>query len=142
MFIKYTNFQYMNRYLIIFLLSSFCFSQKKVPFEIDIRPRIIDGGKIIVNISVINNVGRPIDYLEGFISEYSSESIFLGEQRMVLVYNYEPALQTGFSTSKAISYPLIDSNPSNFKFNISKVKFLGESRVFAWHNKSGFIRID
>jgi hypothetical protein len=84
----------MNRYLIILLLSSFCFSQKKVPFEIDIRPRIIDGGKIIVNISVINNVGRPIDYLEGFISEYSSESIFLGEQRMVLVYNYEPALQT------------------------------------------------
>ena len=142
MFIKYTNFQYMNRYLIILLLSSFCFSQKKVPFEIDIRPRIIDGGKIIVNISVINNVGRPIDYLEGFISEYSSESIFLGEQRMVLVYNYEPALQTGFSTSEAISYILIDSNPSNFKFNISKVKFLGESRVFAWHNKSGFIRID
>ena len=60
----------MNRYLIILLLSSFCFSQKKVPFEIDIRPRIIDGGKIIVNISVVNNVGRPIDYLEGFISEY------------------------------------------------------------------------
>ena len=32
--------------------------------------------------------------------------------------------------------------PSNFEFNISKVKFFGENRVFAWHKKAGFIRID
>jgi len=132
----------MKRYVITFFLLTFCFSQKKIPFEIEIRPRIIDGAKILVNVSIINNVGRPLDYLEGFISEYSGDNEFMGEERMVLIYSYEPALQTGFSTSKTTSYPLDEKKPSNFKFNISKVKFLGDNRVFAWHAKSGFIRID
>ena len=66
----------------------------------------------------------------------------ISEERMVLIYNYEPALQSGFSTSKSISYDLNTGKPSIFEFNISKVKFAGENRVFAWHSKSGFIRID
>tara|TARA_B100000214_G_C23917068_1_gene604237 strand:+ start:939 stop:1301 length:363 start_codon:yes stop_codon:yes gene_type:complete len=117
-------------------------AQKKIPFTIDVRPRIIDDAKTLVNVEVINNVGRPVDYLEGFISEFSNENVLLGEERMVLIYNYEPALQTGFSTTKTISYELKNEIPSKYKFNISKVKFAGENRVFAWHPKSGFIRID
>ena len=66
----------------------------------------------------------------------------LGEKRMVLIYHYEPALQTGFSTTKTTIYDLTGKNPPSFQFNISKVKFDGENRVFAWHPKSGFIRID
>ena len=89
-----------------------------------------------------NHIGRPVDYLEGFISEFSSEKLFLSEKRMVLVYNYEPALQTGFSTTKSATFELKGNSPSSFEFNISKVKFDGENRVFAWHPKSGFIRID
>ena len=118
------------------------FAKSKVPFTIDIRPRVIDDAKIIVNVEVINHIGRPVDYLEGFITEYSADRVMISEKRMVLIYNYEPALQTGFSTSKSISYELSAGKPSIFEFNISKVKFAGENRVFAWHLKSGFIRID
>ena len=118
------------------------FAKSKVPFTIDIRPRVIDDAKIIVNVEVINHIGRPVDYLEGFITEYSADRVMISEKRMVLIYNYEPALQTGFSTSKSISYNLNVEIPSIFEFNISKVKFAGENRVFAWHPKSGFIRID
>ena len=118
------------------------FARSKVPFTIDIRPRVIDDAKIIVNVEVINHIGRPVDYLEGFITEYSADRVMISEKRMVLIYNYEPALQTGFSSSKSISYNLNAEIPSIFEFNISKVKFAGENRVFAWHLKSGFIRID
>ena len=132
----------MNRILILIFLSQLCFGQKSVPFSIEVRPRVIDDAKVLVNVQVTNHIGRPVDYLEGFLAEYTSERNFLGEKRMVLVYNYEPALQTGFSTTKASSYSLIGEKPSIFEFNISKVKFSGENRVFAWHPKSGFIRID
>ena len=132
----------MKQYFVILLLICSLFAESKVPFTIDIRPRVIDDAKIIVNVEVINHIGRPVDYLEGFITEYSADRVMLSEKRMVLVYNYEPALQTGFSTSKSISYDLNAEKPPIYEFNISKVKFAGENRVFAWHPKSGFIRID
>ena len=132
----------MIRMFILLFLSQLSFGQQNVPFSIEVRPRVIDDAKVLVNVQVTNHIGRPVDYLEGFLAEYTSERDFLGEKRMVLVYNYEPALQTGFSTTKASSYSLIGEKPSIFEFNISKVKFSGENRVFAWHPKSGFIRID
>ena len=132
----------MKQYFVILLLICSLIAKSKVPFTIDIRPRVIDDAKIIVNVEVINHIGRPVDYLEGFITEYSADRVMISEKRMVLIYNYEPALQTGFSTSKSISYDLNAEKPSIYEFNISKVKFAGENRVFAWHSKSGFIRID
>ena len=132
----------MKRYIIILFLINSLWSQDKAPFTIDIRPRVIDDAKILVNVEVVNHIGRPVDYLEGFISEFSAERTFISEKRMVLIYHYEPALQTGFSTTKTISYELNNGKPPIFEFNISKVKFEGENRVFAWHPKSGFIRID
>ena len=123
----------MKQYFVILLLICLLFAKSKVPFTIDIRPRVIDNAKVIVNVEVINHIGRPVDYLEGFITEYSADRVMISEERMVLIYNYEPALQTGFSTSKSISYDLNSEKPSIFEFNISKVKFAGENRVFAWH---------
>ena len=131
----------MKRYIIILVFFSLVWSQKKIPFSIDIRPRGIENAKILVNVEVTNHVGRPVDYLEGFLSEFYGEQ-FLGEKRMVLIYHYEPSLQTGFSTTKSTTFELKGNSPSLFEFNISKVKFDGENRVFAWHPKSGFIRID
>ena len=128
--------------LIFILIPFFTFAQKADPFSIELRPRVIDNAKIIVNIEITNHLNRPIDYLEGFLSEYSSKGVLLNEKRIVLLYSYEPALQTGFSTIKTAKYDLRQEKPSNFEFNISKVKFFGESRVFAWHKKAGFIRID
>ena len=132
----------MKFYLIFILIPFFGFAQKVDPFSIELRPRVIDNAKVIVNIEVTNHLNRPIDYLEGFLSEYSSKGVLLNEKRVVLLYNYEPALQTGFSTIKTAKFDLGEDRPSNFQFNISKVKFFGESRVFAWHKKAGFIRID
>ena len=132
----------MKQYFVILLLICSLFAKGKVPFTIDIRPRVIDNAKIIVNVEVINHISRPVDYLEGFITEFSADKVIISEKRMVLIYNYEPALQTGFSTSKSISYDLNTEKLPVFEFNISKVKFAGENRVFAWHSKSGFIRID
>ena len=132
----------MKFYLIFILIPFFSFAQKANPFSIELRPRVIDNAKVIVNIEITNHLNRPIDYLEGFLSEYSSKGVLLNEKRVVLLYSYEPALQTGFSTIKTAKFDLGEEKPSNFDFNISKVKFFGESRVFAWHKKAGFIRID
>ena len=132
----------MKRFVINIILISSVFSQRPDPFSIDIRPRIIDNSKILVNIEILNHVGRPLDYLEGFIAEYSNKGEFLNEKRMVLVYSYEPPLQTGYSTTKTMIFDTIPEKPHKYEFTISKVKFVGESRVFAWHPKSGFIRID
>jgi len=132
----------MKNVLRFVFLYSLLFSIDKIPFTIEIRPRVIDDAKILVNVEVTNHVGRPVDYLEGFLAEYSADKEFKGENRLVLIYHYEPALQTGFSTAKTMKFDLDGSKPSSFQFTISKVKFSGENRVFAWHPKSGFIRID
>ena len=132
----------MKFYLIFILIPFFGFAQEVDPFSIELRPRVIDNAKIIVNIEITNHLNRPIDYLEGFLSEYSSKGVLLNEKRIVLLYSYEPTLQSGFSTIKTAKFDLEEKKPSNFEFNISKVKFFGESRVFAWHKKAGFIRID
>ena len=126
----------------LIFLSYFLFSSENNPFTIDIRPRVIDNAKVIVNVEVTNHVGRPVDYLEGFLAEFSAKKEFKGESRLVLIYNYEPALQTGFSTTKTMKFDLDSFGPSSYQFTISKIKFSGENRVFAWHPKSGFIRID
>ncbi len=131
------------KFCLIFILIPFLtFAQKNDPFSIELRPRVIENAKVIVNIEITNHLNRPIDYLEGFLSEYSSKGGLLNEKRIVLLYSYEPALQTGFSTIKTAKFDLGEEKPSNFKFNISKVKFFGDNRVFAWHKKAGFIRID
>ena len=93
----------MKHPFILLYLTCFLFGGDQVPFTIEIRPRVIDNAKILVNVEVINHVGRPVDYLEGFLATYSGEKEFIGEERMVLIYNYEPVLQTGFSTTKTIS---------------------------------------
>jgi len=117
-------------------------AQDGLPFEIDIRSRIINESKLLVNVQVTNLVDRPLDYLEGFIREVNSQGELLDEKRMVILYSYEPPLQTGFSSTKSIAYPLPGEKPNSYEFHIAKLKFIGESRVFTWHPKIGFIRID
>ena len=126
---------------IIAVLSTL-FPQSDLPFEIDIRTRIINDSKLLVNVQVTNLVDRPLDYLEGFIREINSNGELLDEKRMVILYSYEPPLQTGFSSTKSIAYPLPGDKPNTYEFHIAKLKFIGESRVFTWHPKVGFIRID
>jgi len=126
---------------LLLLIVSLVFS-KEEPFKIEIRPRIIDGAKIIVNVDVKNIVKKPIDYIEGFISEFDNDGSFKNEKRLVILYEYEPPLQPGFSATKSLIYPLIKDKPHTYEFRVSKVKFMGDKRIFTWHKDAGFIRID
>tara|TARA_B100002052_G_scaffold294323_1_gene318915 strand:+ start:855 stop:1259 length:405 start_codon:yes stop_codon:yes gene_type:complete len=133
------------RKIIIFIvtLTAFTLCQEEMPFEIDLRTRIVNDSITLVNIQITNLIDKPLDYIEGFIQEINGEKEMINEKRMVLLYGYEPPLQTGFSTTRSISFPMVDiKSPNVYEFYISKLKFIGESRVFTWHQKTGFLRID
>ena len=133
------------RKVIIFIitLTAITFAQMDMPFEIDLKTRIVNNSLTLVNIQITNLNDKPLDYVEGFVREIDSNKELIDEKRMVLLYGYEPPLQTGFSTTRSISFPLVnDKNPNVYEFYLSKIKFIGENRVFTWHPKIGFIRID
>ena len=133
------------RKIIIFIitLTAITLCEEEIPFEIDLKTRIVNDSITLVNIQITNLINRPLDYVEGFIREINSKKELINEERMVLLYGYEPPLQTGFSTTRSISFPIVNTkNPNVYEFYISKIKFIGESRVFTWHPKIGFLRID
>ena len=133
------------RKVIIFIitLTAITIAQMDKPFEIDLKTRIVNDSITLVNIQITNLTDKPLDYVEGFVREIDSNKKLVDEKRMVLLYGYEPPLQTGFSTTRSISFPMVNTkNPNVYEFGISKIKFIGESRVFTWHSKIGFIRID
>ena len=133
------------RKIIIFIvtLTGITLCQDKIPFEINLKTRIVNNSTTLVNIQLTNLIDKPLDYVEGFVREINSDKVLINEKRMVLIYGYEPPLQTGFSTSRSISFPMVDTkNPNVYEFYISKMKFVGESRVFTWHPKIGFLRVD
>ena len=133
------------RKVIIFIitLTAITLAQVDIPFELDLKTRIVNDSITLVNIQITNLIDKPLDYVEGFVREINSDKELINEKRMVLIYGYEPPLQTGFSTTRSISFPIVSSeNPNVYEFYISKMKFIGESRVFTWHPKTGFIRID
>ena len=133
------------RKVIIFIitLTAITIAQIEKPFEIDLKTRLVNNSITLVNIQITNLTNKPLDYVEGFIREINSDKKLVDEKRMVLLYGYEPPLQTGFSTTRSISFPMVNiKNPNVYEFDISKIKFIGESRVFTWHPEIGFIRID
>ena len=128
---------------IIVIIAIITIAQGETPFNIDLRTRIINNSRTLINIQITNLIDKPLDYMEGFIKEINSENELINEERIVVLYGYESPLQTGFSTTKSLSLPYIDNNnPNHYEFYISKLKFIGESRVFTWHPKIGFLRID
>ena len=118
-------------------------AQVNIPFEIDLRTRLVNDSRTMVNIQITNLMDKPLDYVEGFIVEKDVNKNLIDEKRLVLIYGYEPPLQKGFSTTRSISFNKPQNNmPNTYEFLISKIRFIGESRVFTWHPEIGFIRID
>ena len=118
-------------------------AQVNIPFEIDLRTRLVNDSRTMVNIQITNLMDKPLDYVEGFIIEKDINKNLIDEKRLVLIYGYEPPLQKGFSTTRSISFNKPHNNmPNTYEFLISKIRFIGESRVFTWHPEIGFIRID
>ena len=129
--------------LIITFLLSVLRAQATVPFELELRTRLVNNDRTMVNIQITNLMDKPLDYVEGFIFEKNFNEELIDEKRLVLIYGYEPPLQKGFSTTRSISFEKPKNNkPNTYEFLISKIRFTGESRVFSWHPKIGFIRID
>ena len=128
---------------ITIILFSVLTAQVNNPFEIDLRTRLVNDSKTMVNIQITNLMDKPLDYVEGFVIEKDVSKNLIDEKRLVLIYGYEPSLQKGFSTTRSISFnkPQTDM-PNTYEFLISKIRFIGESRVFTWHPEIGFIRID
>ena len=118
-------------------------AQVNIPFEIDLRTRLVNDSRTMVNIQITNLMDKPLDYVEGFVIEKDVNKNLIDEKRLVLIYGYEPPLQKGFSTTRSISFNKPQNDmPNTYKFLISKIRFIGESRVFTWHPEIGFIRID
>ena len=134
----------MRKFTISFIiLLSFANAQVTVPFEIDLRTRLVNDSRTMVNIQITNLMNNPLDYIEGFVIEKDINKKLIDEKRLVLVYGYEPPLQQGFSTTRSISFAKPQNNkPNTYEFLVSKIRFVGESRIFTWHPKIGFIRID
>ena len=129
------------KFIVFIAITTIC--QAETPFTIDLKTRIINNSRTLINIQITNLIDKPLDYMEGFIKEVNSENELINEKRIVILYGYEPPLQTGFSTTKSLSFPYINNkNINNYEFYISKLRFIGESRVFTWHPKIGFLRID
>lgn len=129
---------------IIFLgfILSICLGEQPFPFEIDVRPRLVEGEKVVVTVQVTSFINQPVEFLEGFLEEKSATGHLLKEKRMTLVYGYEPPLFQGFSTTKSDVFPMAPWAPNKYEFKISKVRFRGDKRIFTWHPRSGFIRVD
>ena len=128
--------------IITFLLSVLK-AQVTAPFELELRTRIVNNDRTMVNIQITNLMDKPLDYVEGFVIEKDFSKEIIDEKRLVLIYGYEPPLQKGFSTTRSISFEKPKSkNPNTYEFLVSKIRFIGESRVFTWHPEIGFIRID
>ena len=128
--------------IITFLLSVLT-AQIKVPFELELRTRLVNDYRTMFNIKITNMLDKPLDYVEGFVIEKDFNKNLIDEKRLVLIYGYEPPLQKGFSTTRSISFGKTENNkPNNYEFLVSKIRFVGESRVFTWHPEIGFIRID
>ena len=127
---------------ITFLLSVLT-AQEIAPFELELRTRLVNDDKTMVNIQITNLMDKPLDYVEGFVIEKDFNKDLVDEKRVVLIYGYEPPLQKGFSTTRSISFEKPKTkNPNTYEFLVSKIRFIGESRVFTWHPEIGFIRID
>ena len=84
--------------IITFLLSVLT-AQVTVPFELELRTRLVNDDRTMVNIQITNLMDKPLDYVEGFVLEKDFNKNLVDEKRLVLIYGYEPPLQKGFSTT-------------------------------------------
>ena len=54
--------------IITFLLSVLT-AQVTVPFELELRTRLVNDDRTMVNIQITNLMDKPLDYVEGFVLE-------------------------------------------------------------------------
>tara|TARA_B110000444_G_C18522354_1_gene447251 strand:+ start:253 stop:660 length:408 start_codon:yes stop_codon:yes gene_type:complete len=130
--------------LTLLILISFlkAYANNPRPFNIDLKTRLVNDKKLIVNVQLTSFSKRPIDYLEGFLQIINTDNEIIKEHRMVILYGYEPALYNDYSTSKSMTFSEINEINKSFKFQLSKMRFLEDKKVYIWVESAGFLRID
>jgi len=109
--------------------------------KIDVRHRIIDEKTVSIVVQIDNKSKRTINHLEGFINIVTDTGKILKEKRLVIIGSNDPALQNKMTVSRSVKIELFDPFPA-YKFNVSKITFSGDYRVYTYHPKIGFYRID
>ena len=56
----------------ISFLLSVLIAQVTAPFELELRTRLVNNDRTMVNIQITNLMDKPLDYVEGFVSRYFS----------------------------------------------------------------------
>ncbi|MDP6500539.1 MAG: hypothetical protein QF847_02905 [Candidatus Marinimicrobia bacterium] len=128
----------MKKLSFFFLLTGIMFSQ---PIKIDVRPRIVDDKTVSIVVQIDNKSRRSINHLEGFINVVTDDGNVLKEKRLIIIGPNDPALQNEMTVSRSITLNLIDPFPA-YKFNVSKITFSGDYRVYTFHPEIGFYRVD
>ncbi len=128
----------MKKLAFLLLLSGLFAGQ---PLQIDVRPRIVDEKTMSIVVQIENKSKRAINHLEGFVYVITDEDKVLEEKRLIIIGPLDPALQYKRTVSKNVRLNMVDPFPA-YKFNISKITFSGDYRVYTYHPEIGFYRID
>jgi len=111
------------------------------PLPVDIRQRVIDDRQIMVIVDIRNETGKIITRLDGFLYASTLSGKAEPERHLILVAPYE-SLSSGYSRTESTFYPLDPLDPWDFTFQISHIEFRGDPKVYTYHPKVGFIRIE
>jgi len=128
----------MKKLSFFLLLTGILLSQ---PLQIDVRPRIVDDKTVSIVVQIDNKSKRTINQLEGFINVVTDDGNILKEKRLIIIGPNDPALLNNMTVSHSVKFDLIDPFPA-YKFNVSKITFSSDYRVYTYHPEIGFYRVD
>jgi len=128
----------MKKQCFLIIVAGFLSAQ---PLKVDVRPRLMDENTIIVVVQIDNQSGRTINHLEGFLIFSADTGRTIIEKRMIIIGPNDPAVHNNRTVSKYIKLDLVKPFP-DYKFNISKIAFTGDYRIYTYHQEIGFYRID
>lgn len=127
---------------VLFLLAMLGAQESAPAFSIEVRPRIMDKNRVYVVVQLENNSGKRITHLEGFISNMSLKGKRTAQRRMKMIRRADPDLAPNQTVSRGLHYPMKGNTVPEYIFEISKLKFFGDQRIYTYHPAAGFIRID
>ncbi|NQU28759.1 MAG: hypothetical protein HQ528_10755 [Candidatus Marinimicrobia bacterium] len=132
----------MKKFLVLMIISILVGQNNLNLFTIDTRPRLLDGNIVQVNIQIDNNSRIAVRQLEGFLSVHGQSREIINEQRVIIVSGIEPVLNDGKSVTKSLNFPYDPVTVRDYSFHISKIKFIGDYRIYAYHPPNKLVRID
>jgi len=131
----------MKKLLFIIILSFLSGQEKLPPLSFEIFSTFVnDDNKVTVQFN--NQSKRTVSFLEGFITVKRSDGKIIKEIRLPFIDNNEPALPHGAILSRSVKFPNDEQEFYQINFQVSKLKFSEDYRLYTWHPSVGFIRID